>query len=437
MAQDRDVIASKWMFYLREMAHRMWFRASLYCALAIGTVLISPLANSWVPGHWATVLGASSIDSILNILASSMLAVTTFSLTTVVSAFATASSSTTPRATKLLIENADVHSALATFLGAFLYAIVGIVALSTDIYADGGRVVLFGVTVLVIVLITVTLLRWIDQISHLGRVGETVNLVESTTRESLIRRARQPYLGGQPYEQSPVAGTHINTLLVGYVQYVDMGKLQALAEQYQCRIHLESLPGEFLVPGQPLVSVDTTPAEALCLAVRAAIVIGDARTYHQDPRLGLIVLNEIAIRALSPAINDPGTAIDVIGTCVRLLHTWAEERQLASTAVAMQEQHQPRGFQPEYDRIYVRALAEEDFFRDVFVPISRDGAAFVEVGIWLQKALYGLQGCGFAPFHGLALAFAEQALARCQHTMSAEQDIAAVTEHFRKLKVDR
>ena len=104
-----------------------------------------------------------------------------------------------------MIENADVHSALATFLGAFLYAIVGIVALSTDIYADGGRVVLFGVTVLVIVLITVTLLRWIDQISHLGRVGETVNLVESTTRESLIRRARQPYLGGQPYEQSPVA----------------------------------------------------------------------------------------------------------------------------------------------------------------------------------------------------------------------------------------
>ena len=54
-------------------------------------------------------------------------------------------------------------------------------------------------------------------------------------------------------------------------------------------------------------------------AVAEAFTIGAERTFDQDPRFGLCVLAEIASRALSPAVNDPGTAIDVIGRAVRLL----------------------------------------------------------------------------------------------------------------------
>ncbi|MEZ5202287.1 MAG: DUF2254 family protein [Micropruina glycogenica] len=53
-------------------------------------------------------------------------------------------------------------------------------------------------------------------------------------------------------------------------------------------------------------------------AVRRAFEINAHRTYDQDPRLGLVALAEIAIRALSPAVNDPGTAIEVLGALERV-----------------------------------------------------------------------------------------------------------------------
>ena len=99
-----------------------------------------------------------------------MLAVTTFSLSTMVSAYSAATSNVTPRATKLLMEDSTTQNVLATFVGSFLFSLVGIIALSTGAYGDGGRVVLFASRSCVIGLIVVTLLRWIDHLSRLGRV---------------------------------------------------------------------------------------------------------------------------------------------------------------------------------------------------------------------------------------------------------------------------
>jgi uncharacterized membrane protein len=69
---------------------------------------------------------------------------------------------------------------------------VGLIALSTGIYGDSGRLVLFGATIAVIIVITVTLLRAIEQFSRFGRVGETIDLVERATQVAMKRRAEEP-----------------------------------------------------------------------------------------------------------------------------------------------------------------------------------------------------------------------------------------------------
>jgi uncharacterized membrane protein len=58
--------------------------------------------------------------------------------------------------------------------------------------------------------------------------------------------------------------------------------------------------------------------------LREAFVIGNMRYFHEDPRFGLITLSEIASRAYIPAVNDPGTAIQIISSHVRLFSLWAE-----------------------------------------------------------------------------------------------------------------
>ena len=79
-------------------------------------------------------------------------------------------------------------------------------------------------------------------------------------------------------------------------------------------IRLETRVGAYLVRGTPVASIwpppaDPAPAAAL---IRAAVILGPARTMQQDIDFGLRQLNDIALRALSPAVNDPTTAIEVI-----------------------------------------------------------------------------------------------------------------------------
>ena len=122
-----------------KVTKRMWFPSTLYGALGIITALAGAFLKFLIPSGLAARIGADSVGNILGILAASMLTVTTFSLSTMVSAYGSASSSATPRAARLLIEDTRAQGALATFIGAFLFSIVGLIALSTGMYGDSGR----------------------------------------------------------------------------------------------------------------------------------------------------------------------------------------------------------------------------------------------------------------------------------------------------------
>ena len=171
-------MTSRWLWHLSQITRRMWFRASLFSILAVVTALAAIVLAPYIPSDLPTKIGADAVDNILGIIASSMLAVTTFSLSTMVAAYSAATSNVTPRATRLVMEDTTTQNVLATFIGSFLYSLVGIIALSTGAYGSTGRVVLFVVTAGVIVLIVVTLLRWIDHLSRLGRVTETTERVD-------------------------------------------------------------------------------------------------------------------------------------------------------------------------------------------------------------------------------------------------------------------
>ena len=406
---------NKWLYLFQRYTKRMWFRASLYCGLGILTALLGAVTRPLFPDGFASNIGANSIGNILSILATSMLAVTTFSLSTMVQAYSAAAQSATPRATLLLIEDGSAQSALATFIGAFLFSIVGLIAYSTGIYGDGGRLVLLAAAVAVIVLITITLLRWIDQLSRFGRVAETIDLVENATRSAMQLRARKPWMGGVPSQGAPRGDWPVATDQIGYVQYLDMQRLGRLSEERGVSIHVASLPGAFTVQGRPLAMVSGAFDEDLARDIRKAFAVGDARTFEHDPRYGLVVLTEIAVRALSPAINDPGTCIDVIGTVVRLISGWSEAR-IRQTGHA----------QIDYPHVFVPGLDEADFFDDVFPLIAREGAHMREIGIRLQEAFDALAMIDFPPCRTAANRHARMALERAVEAIKYPDDLEAV-----------
>ncbi len=369
----------RWL--LRDLVNQIWFTVALYCLLGILVALSAVLFKRFIPASVSSQIGADAVDRMLGIIAASMLAVATFSLSTMVQAFVSAGSGATPRAAQLVVEDRAAHQALATFIGAFVFSLVGLAALSTGIYGSSGRLLLFVATVGVIVLIVVTLLRWIQRLSKLGRVAETIDQVEQVTRRAIEDRCRHPCLGAQPWLDASSLRAPVLARSVGYVRRIDVAELDAIAEEIGQDIYVEAAPGAFMTLDRALVGLGIDVDEAMRDRIAGCFMVGDQRSFEQDPRFGFIVLSEIASRALSPAVNDPGTAIDVIGTTVRLLSLWTEGRVGPSRPT-------------EYQRVHMRPISPHALLDDAIVAIARDGAALVEVGIRLQKGLKALTRLG-------------------------------------------
>ena len=391
---------------LRGLQRRLWFRATLFSVAGVATALLALLLRDHIPTTLPAKVGADAVDKILTIIASSMLAVTTFSLSTMVTAYNAAASSVTPRAYPLLLEDSTTQNALATFLGSFLFSLVGIIALSTGLYGDNGRVVLFAVTLVVILLIVFTLLRWIDHLSRLGQLDATSDSIEDAANHSLQRWLAQPYLGGvaAPVDE-PARGRPVMADRTGYLQRVDMPLLADLCGD-QGRLRLAALPGAFLDPAQPLLWVEGLPPEK-DQRLRAAFTLDARRVHDQDPRFGLTVLGEIATGALVPSRSDSGTAIAILGRAQRLLTALTEPREAV---------------EPRYPRIEVPELSLDDLFDDFFLPVGRDAAPLVEVGMRLQKALARLAVQGDARIRRECLRHSRLALARAEATLGQAED---------------
>lgn len=362
----------RWQWAVRLLTRRMWFRAALFCLFAVGLALAGALIGHAVPYSFATKVGAKSVDNILGLLASSMLTVTTFSLATMVSAYAGATSNITPRAVQLLIDDPAAQNALATFLGAFLFAIVGIIALSTGLYGETGRVILYAGTIVVIVLIVVTLVRWIEYVARFGRVSDSIERVERAAMAAVREMTERPRSGPGAIATFPEDATVVRHDGIGRITHVDLVEIAAVAAEIGARITVASLPGALTDPVRVLAWTKGRLDPRQTRRVAGAFTIATQRAFDHDPRFGLVVLAEIAARALSPAVNDPGTAIAVIEAGTRVL------------AAMLRHDPDPSRLPADVD---VAPVMLADLIGDFYRPIERYGAGSTEVAIRLQKSL--------------------------------------------------
>ncbi|WP_232631259.1 DUF2254 domain-containing protein [Methylobacterium sp. Leaf118] len=409
----------RWRWFMAQLTRRLWVRATLIGLAGVLAAILAATVDRSLPWQVPGTISTDALDSLLTVIASSMLTVTTFSLSITVSAYGSATNNVTPRATTLLIEDGLTQTVLSTFLGSFLFGIVGLVVSKTGAYGEQGRTVLFVVTIAVIALIVVALLRWINHLTRLGRVGETTDRVEAAARTAIEARLRAPCLGGRPLRDAgaiPGDAVPVSLEAIGYVQHIDMPALSTLCEAHGTEAFVRAVPGAFAFPDAPVAWIARpeaeTDREALAKDIARTFTVGNARSFDQDPRFGLAVLSEIGSRALSPATNDPGTAIDVIGRSIRLLSLWARE-----SAAAPDDE-------PRYPCVHIPPLAAADLMEDAFMLMARDGAGLIEVQLRIQKGLSALSRLGDAAFGEAARHQSRMALDRAEAALALDADKA-------------
>ena len=211
---------------------------------------------------------------------------------------------------------------------------------------------------------------------------------------------------------------------VGHVRYIDLRALQRIAAEAGCQLHIRVRPGSQVYPGSVLLNVEGSASVSAEL-LRGAFIIGAARTYRQDPRFGLIVLSEVAQRALSPAVNDPGTAIAVLNTLARVLID-------ARPNGAGDDGHgddEPQAF----DRLTMRELDESDFITQSIDAIARDGAAVFEVQVRIQRVLAAIAASGSVTLAPAAHKQASRALARADLSAMLDDEKTALQQLHARL----
>jgi uncharacterized membrane protein len=404
---------SYWIFKLRSYTKRLSVRAALFALLAVIASLAAVLFDKFVPADLADLVGGRAVDSILSIMASSMLIVVTFALSTMVAAYASATQNSTPRSATWISEDSNSQNAISIFLGAFIYSIVSLIALSTDYYGEKGRVILLTITVAVLTSVIWVIIKWVDELRNMGRVSETIKRVEKAGLKAIKQRATIPTLGCNSYSTIPVDALSVFTQQVGYVQNIDISGLSDFANERKCEVYIEADVGAFIHLHKPVARIRglKNPKPEDFEQVASSFAIGDVRTYDSDPIYSFTVLSGVAMRALSPSTNDTGTAIDVIGTMVRILSSWHSEKQKCENRKI------------KYPQLYARPLSLDELFDEAFYALAQEGSNHLQVVISLQQALEALSQIEDPEYRRIAKRHLHLTTKRAEKNIKIEEDL--------------
>ncbi|MCQ0093330.1 DUF2254 domain-containing protein [Roseovarius sp. M141] len=415
----------------RNYSRKLWVRVLAMGLLSVVALGVTQLIEMFVPDEMAGRLSGASADRLLDIIASAMLSATIFSMTVMVSTYRSSASQWTPRVHQLIMQDTTTQKTLAAFIGAYLYALVAIILREISIFGDEHALVIFWLTVLVLAYVVWSLVRWVLHLQTFGSLLHTTRQVEDITKKRFRERLTTPCLGANPLRGAvPEQAWSVESDQSGYIQHIYPEGLQAVAERYEVQVYLPKAIGTFIFLHEPLLwVVGDAPAEEdrdeFLSLLRGHVTVEDLRSYDQDPRFGLTVMGEIASKALSPGINDPGTAIDVITRVGRILSSYSDE--------TVNEEDQQGG--PELDRLWVPPLMPGDLLDDGFGSLVRDGAQIYEVQHRLQATLAGLMQHPDSGLSDAARDFAElslrRALAHMDFAPDRERLLASVSDRLR------
>lgn len=365
----------------RRVSRILWVRVAFILALSVIAALSAKLLDPFIPEAPKDRFTEQATLPILTILANGMLAVATFSLGVMVSSHRTTAEQTTPRIHRLLMEDTSTQSMLATFIGAFVFSLSSIILFRAGYYSESASVIVFAMTVFVVLAIVVSLIRWIHQLSRLGSMDYALERAEETAAEVLDAMRARPNLGARPLNDDVVIPQEVTACRAtssGFLTSIELQSLQGVAEETGSYVYIEVTPGDRILKGQTLARFTGSIGQH---DMAHCFVLNHSRSYEQDPRYAIQALRETASKALSPGINDPGTAVEVVARLERVLWDGLQA-------------HQDEG--PDlFDRLFISTPSPEALIDLAFRDIARDGASFVDVLTALWQALANLKDLSF------------------------------------------
>ena len=327
----------------------------------------------------------SLAQSVLVIVASSFITIAIFTFSTTMVVLTMYSSQFTPRVVENFLNNETTMKSFGVFLSGFIYAILSLLFLNVN--ENGNLVLAASVGVIYIIVGLIYFLIFIHNVSsHIQANGlilrlqneasEKINAYRDTILESNIISERTVKKIIDNKKQFALASPKD-----GYIQEIDYKKLQRIAQEHDFIIDIKKVVGQFISTESHILTIFTDSEYAIEKEIQRdiyhCILIGNKKTETQDFSFTIQKIVEIAIKALSPGINDPNTAIHCLKIIGLLLRDLAD---IENGYIVMREEHE-NGF------MLYEAYSFEILLYDAYQQIILYGKSDAAVMIAVLKSL--------------------------------------------------
>ncbi|GAA3486654.1 DUF2254 domain-containing protein [Streptomyces cremeus] len=229
-----------------------------------------------------------------------------------------ASGQLSPRVVRIFVRSRITKLTLAVFLATFVLSLLVLAAYDGEPDPRKVTAVPLVQSVLTMAMVALSLVLFIAYVNSTLRLMRVSHVMDRISRESLALLKAQE----RDREEEVVLGPETARLTyegrAGALRDVYIARLVRVARRRGAVLRLIPRIGDFVLPGTPVIAVHGG-AEVTRKAVRRTVSVGVERTFHQDLGFGLRQLADIALRALSPAVNDPTTAVQALDRIVQFL----------------------------------------------------------------------------------------------------------------------
>ncbi|MGO1819234.1 MAG: DUF2254 domain-containing protein [Senegalia sp. (in: firmicutes)] len=307
---------NRWILKIRS---KIWFIPVLYGLIAfILSMLIisidtflSEEIQIYIPKVLLTDFDLA--QTILSSLAAAIITMMTISFSTMMVVLSTYSSQYSPRTLQDFLNKKITLRVLGVFMGTFIYLIISLLFLKENIENS------FVLSALIGVIISIFAVGFfIFFIHHVATFMQVSKLVNDVSNESinLIKELDNRVINDDRIRYEPVYMTENPALSIqvvasdtGYIQLVDTSALIRISKELDISIEMEKKIGEFVVSGNHVLTIYANKPLEDTSRIVEQVTIGSYRSMFQDVEFGIQKIVDIALKALSPGINDPNTAI--------------------------------------------------------------------------------------------------------------------------------
>lgn len=386
-----------WIFnILNKLRSSLWLIPSCMALLAIFLSLITPyLDEVFSPEiidsfRWLSNMGPEGAMTLLSTIAGSMITIAgvVFSITIV--ALTLASNQFGPRLLGSFMRDRGNQFVLGTFVATFLYCLL--VLRTIHLPSENGNTPYWG-TFVGLVLAVCSLGVLIYFIHHIAVAIQAPHLIAAVYEEleEGMNNLFPERMGKEKEKENDTQILHqvrvkletdsheILAETSGYLQAVENNRLMEIARKHQLVLCLHYRPGHYIIMGNPLLKVlaEETVTPALAKSLNKQFICGIQRTQEQDIEFSILQLVEVAVRALSPGVNDPFTCIQCIDHLSAILCQLAQ-RQFPSPY---------RYDKDEILRIIAPAVTFQEIVDTAFHQIRQHGKGQMAVIVCLLKGL--------------------------------------------------